>query len=151
MEPEGSLPHSQVSATCPNPQPAWSSPYPNIPLPEDPYYYYSPIYAWVSPLVSFPKVSPPKTSIHLPLPHTRYLSRPSHTSSFYHPNNIVWVKNIKFLICSFLHSRYFIPLRSKYSPQHPILKKPQPAFLPHCERPSFTPIQNRQNYTSVCL
>jgi hypothetical protein len=39
---------------------------------------------------------------------------------------------------------YFTPLspRPKYSPQHPILKHPQPMFLPHCERPSFTPKQN---------
>ena len=36
MEPEGSLPHSQVPATCPYPEPARSSPYPHIPLPEDP-------------------------------------------------------------------------------------------------------------------
>jgi hypothetical protein len=35
MEPEGSLPHSQVSATCPCPEPARSSPYSYIPLPED--------------------------------------------------------------------------------------------------------------------
>jgi len=28
MEPKGSLPHSQVPATCPYPEPAWSSPYP---------------------------------------------------------------------------------------------------------------------------
>jgi len=28
MEPEGSLPHSQVQATCPYPEPARSSPYP---------------------------------------------------------------------------------------------------------------------------
>jgi len=34
MEPEGSLPHSQVSATCPYPEPARSSPCPHIPLPE---------------------------------------------------------------------------------------------------------------------
>jgi carbohydrate-binding DOMON domain-containing protein len=33
--------------------------------------------------------------------------------------------------------RHLIPLRSKYSPQHPILKQPQPAFLPQCERPSL--------------
>jgi len=33
MEPEGSLPHSQVPATCPYPEPAQSSPQPNIPLP----------------------------------------------------------------------------------------------------------------------
>ena len=32
MEPEGSLPHSQVPANSPYPEPAWSSPYL---LPED--------------------------------------------------------------------------------------------------------------------
>ena len=36
MEPEGSLPHSQVPATCPYPESARSSTYPHIPLPEDP-------------------------------------------------------------------------------------------------------------------
>jgi len=36
MEPEGSLTHSQMSATCPYPEPARSIPYPHIPLPEDP-------------------------------------------------------------------------------------------------------------------
>jgi len=36
MEPEGSLPHSQVPATFPYPKTARSSPYPYIPLPEDP-------------------------------------------------------------------------------------------------------------------
>ena len=33
MEHEGSLPHSQVLANCPYPEPARSSPYPNIPFP----------------------------------------------------------------------------------------------------------------------
>ena len=28
MEPKGSLPHSQLTATCPYPEPAWSSPWP---------------------------------------------------------------------------------------------------------------------------
>ena len=36
MEPEGSLPQSQVPAIRPYPEPARSSPYPYIPLPEDP-------------------------------------------------------------------------------------------------------------------
>jgi len=36
MEPEGSLPHSQEPANCPYPKPTLSSPYPHIPLPEDP-------------------------------------------------------------------------------------------------------------------
>jgi len=38
MEPEGSLPHSQVPATCPYSGPDRFSPYPHIPLPEDPSY-----------------------------------------------------------------------------------------------------------------
>ena len=32
MEPEGSLPYSQVPTTCPYPEPARSSPYAHIPL-----------------------------------------------------------------------------------------------------------------------
>jgi len=36
MEPEDSLPHSQVPATCPYPEPARSSPYFHISLPEYP-------------------------------------------------------------------------------------------------------------------
>src|SRR5215469_186472 len=39
---------------------------------------------------------------------------------------------------------YLVPLRPKYSPQHTILKHPQPTFLPQCQRPSFTPIQNNR-------
>ena len=47
---------------------------------------------------------------------------------------------------------YLVPLRPKYSPQHPILKHPQPTLFPQYERPSFTPIQNnRQDYSSVYL
>ena len=34
METEGSLPHSQVPASCLYPKPARSNPYPYIPLPE---------------------------------------------------------------------------------------------------------------------
>ena len=61
MELEDSLPHSQVPATCPYPEQAQPSPYPHILLPEDPsYYYYPPIYAWVSTVVSFTQVYPPK-------------------------------------------------------------------------------------------
>ena len=54
--------------------------------------------------------------------------------------------------CSFLHSRYLISLRTKYSPQHPIPKHPQSTFLPQCQKPSLTPIQNnRQNYSSLYI
>jgi len=37
MEPEGSLPQSQVPATCSYTEPARSSPHPHIQLPEDPF------------------------------------------------------------------------------------------------------------------
>ena len=40
--------------------------------------------------------------------------------------------------------RYLVPPRSKYSPQHHVLKHPQLPFLPQCQRPSFTPIQNNR-------
>ena len=53
-----------------------------IPLPEDPFYYYPPIYVWVS----FPQVSPPKSCIRLYSPHTRYMPSPFH-SRFYHTNS----------------------------------------------------------------
>jgi len=45
MEPEGSLPHSQVPAACPYPEPDQSRPCPHIPFPEDPSEYYPTIYA----------------------------------------------------------------------------------------------------------
>jgi len=57
MENEGSLPHSQVPANCPYPEPARSSPHHHIPHPEDPSEYYSPIYDWISQVVSFLQVS----------------------------------------------------------------------------------------------
>jgi hypothetical protein len=48
------------------------------------------------------------------------------------------------------HSLHLIPPRSKYPPQHPVFKHSQSMFLPYCQRPSFTPIQNhRQNYNPV--
>ena len=89
-----------------------------------------------------------------PLPHTCYVPCPSHSSLFYHPHNIGWaVRVIKFLIMYFSSLPcYIIPLRPKYYPQHPILENPKPTFLPQCERPRFTTIQNnRLNYSSVYL
>ena len=72
MEPEGSLLHSQGSATCPYPGPHRSSPYPHITLPQDPSYYYLPTYAWVLQVVSIPQVSSPKLCIHFSPP--RYIT-----------------------------------------------------------------------------
>ena len=68
MEPEGSLPHSQVPASCPYPEPARSSPHPHTPLPEDPSKYYPPIYAWVSPVVHLKRLTN-YNETHLQTPH----------------------------------------------------------------------------------
>jgi hypothetical protein len=53
------------------------------------------------------------------------------------------------LLCNSPFPCHLVPLRPKYPPQHPILKHPPPTFLPDCQRPSFTPIHNRQNYSSI--
>ena len=94
-EPEDSLPHSQLPATSPYIEPTRSTPYPhilllNIILPSTPG---SP--KW-SLSLRFPHQNPVYATF---LPHTRYMSRPSHSSQFYHPNNI-WcaVQIIKLLI-----------------------------------------------------
>jgi len=50
---------------------------------------------------------------------------------FYHPNNIWWsLQVMKFLIMQSSPASYhFLPLRSKYSPQHPVLKHSQSRFF----------------------
>ena len=63
MEPQSSLPYSQAPATCLCPEPTPSSPRNPFPIPQD--LYYPPIYVLVSPMVSFPQVSPPKPCAHL--------------------------------------------------------------------------------------
>ena len=82
----------------------------------------------------------PTNSLYAPLTHTRYMPLPSQYSRFYYPNNIGWGPHYV------VYSTSLLPrsLRPKYSPQHPILKHPQPTFLPQCERPSFTPLQNNR-------
>ena len=85
----------------------------------------------------FPSGFPTKT-LYIHLIHTRYMPSPSYSSLFDHPNNIWWaVQIIKLLIIQFSpFPSYLVPLRHKYSPQHPILKHPQPKFLPQFEPPS---------------
>ena len=88
-----------------------------------------------------------------PLLHMFYMPHPSHSSRFNHPNNFGWrVQIIKLIIRYFSpFPCYLGPLRPKYSPQHPILKHPQPTFLPEAQRPCFTLLQNnRQNY-NFCI
>ena len=82
--------HSKVPATCPFPEPARFSPYPYIPIPENTSLYYHPIHAWFLQVVSFLQVSPPKHCARLwsSLYVLHAPPCPSHSSRFYHPNNI---------------------------------------------------------------
>ena len=76
---------------------------------------------WSFPL-RFSHQSPVHTS---PLTNLCYITRPSHSSRLYQPNNIWWggVRNSRPLIMQFSPlPYYFVPLRPKYSPQHLILK-----------------------------
>ena len=98
IEPEGSLPHLQVPATCPYPEPQQSIPC------STPHFYK--IHFNILP--SKPESS--KWSLSLgshhqkyvctsPVSHSCHMSRPSHSSRFDHPKNIGWgVQIIKFLI-----------------------------------------------------
>ena len=91
MEPEGSLPRSQVPATCPytcpqldpvhTPTSYFLKTHLNIILPSTPGFP-----KW-SLFLSFPHQNPVYAS---PLPHTHYMPCPSHSSRFYHPNNFGW-------------------------------------------------------------
>jgi hypothetical protein len=92
------------------------------------------------PVVSFPQVSPPKPCTGLS--HTCYMPHPSDSSQFYHLHNSgCGVQIMKVLIMRFSPlSLYLVPLRPKYSSQHPILKCPQSMYLPQCQRPTLTPI-----------
>ena len=79
--------------------------------------------------LAFPHQNPVYIS---PLPHTCYMPRPYHSSRFDHSNYICdECRSLSASLRSFLHSPcYLVPVRSKYPPQHPILKHSQPTFLP---------------------
>jgi hypothetical protein len=66
-----------------------------------------------------------------PFNQTCHMPRAPHSSRFYYPKNSGWeVQITKLLIMKFSPLPcYPFPLRSKYSPQHRILKYSQPTFL----------------------
>ena len=147
MEPESSLPYSQMPATCPDPEPDQSSPDPHIPLSEDPFNIiipFTPGCPKSSLFLRFPHRNPVWAC---PLSHTFYVPRPTHYSRFDHPNDIWWaVHIIKLFIMWFSQlSCYPVPLRPKCSSQYPVFKLSRPEFLSPREGPNFSPIQNRKN------
>jgi len=114
---------------CPHPEPDQSSQCPpshilkmhlNIILP------------FVSFKWSFPSGLPTKT---LYTPHLSPIHAPCQAHlvlpQFNHPINIWWgLQILKLSIYLSPLPCYLVPLRPKYSPQHPILKHPWPMFIP---------------------
>jgi hypothetical protein len=66
-----------------------------------------------------------------PLPHACHMSCPPHPPSFNHPNNIRRrIQAVKFITMQFSPWSIFLPFRSKYPPQHCVLKKPSVCVPP---------------------
>ena len=80
---------------------------PSIPLPEDLPYYYLPIYAWVSKVVSFPQVSPPKPCMHLCPPLPIRATCPAYPILLHFITRTIFGEQYRSLsssLCSFVHS-----------------------------------------------
>ena len=134
MEPDGSLLHSQVPATCPYPEPAQSSPYLNSTLPED-HLNILPSVPGGLPSGLFPSGFPTKTLYKL-------LLYPVHATCPIHLILLDFItqrilgeeyRSLNSTLSFSLLPCYLIPLRPKYSPQRPILQNPQPTFPPQYE------------------
>jgi len=133
-------------------QPVRSSQYPHIPLPEDPSLYYPPIYAWF-PSGVFPSGFPTKPLYTLLLSPTR-ATCPAHLILLDFITRTILgeqYRSFSSSLCNFLHSPLTSTLLGTNIPNVPLSKHPQPTLLSQRKRPSFTHIQNRQNYSSVYL
>jgi hypothetical protein len=137
MEPQSSLPLLQLPTTCPYPEPDQSSPCPPS----------HSLKIQLNILPSTPGSSRWSLSLSLPLyapllsPYL--LHAPPISFSILSPEQcLVRSTDHKLFIMKFcLLPCYLVRLRSKYSPQHSVLKSANPSFLRQCERPYFTPIQ----------
>jgi hypothetical protein len=133
-EPEGSSPHSQQPANGPYPEPGESTPHTHThtSLPKVHFYPILPSTSWSSKW-SFSFGISHQNPIHVSLlSHACHMSRLPYSPLFDLLNTVSWwvqIMKLSFLQLSPL-SRYFIPLRSKYSPQRPVLKHPQFMIFP---------------------
>jgi hypothetical protein len=125
-----------------------------VQIPEDLSYYYPSVLAWIFHVVSFSSGFTTKILYRLFI--SPYVLHAPYIYIF--PSLITRIIFGEVTDHYVLHYVVFStpllprPPSFKYSPQHPIIKGPQPTFLPQFERPSSRPIQkNRQNFNYVCL
>ena len=106
-------------------------------------------------MVSFPPVSPPRPyTLPSPHPYAAPHAQPISFFSILSPAQY-WVSSTNHLAPRFaISSIPPLPLNSyvQIFSSTPVHTHPQLLFLPQCQGPSFTPIQNnRQNYSSIYL
>jgi len=129
MEPEDSLPHSQVPATCPILS--------QLAPVHTPTSHFLKIHLILSShllLGFFPSGFPTKT-LYTPLLYPIRTTCPVHFILLDFNTPTIWwaVQIIKLLITKFSPlTCYLAPLRSKRSPEHPTLEHPQFTFFPQC-------------------
>jgi len=110
-----SLPHSQVPATCPYPEPVLSTPNPHIPLPEDLCYILSSHLILGLPSGLFSSGFPTKT-LYTPLLSPIRATCPAHLILLNFITRKIFGENYRSLrssLCSFLHSPVTYSLLSK--------------------------------------
>ena len=94
----------------------------------------------------------PTRTLCTPLPSPTRTTCPAHHILLDFTTRTILGKEYRSLsssLCNFLHSPVTSSLLGPNTVlQHPILKHPQPTFLPQWQRPSFTPIQNNGQYYS---
>ena len=105
METEGSLPHSQVPATCPYPEPDRSSPYPPSHFPK--IHLNSILPSTLPSSKWFLSLSFPTKTLYMPFPSPIQATCPAHLSPLYFITQTILDeehRSLSFLLCSFLHS-----------------------------------------------
>jgi hypothetical protein len=98
--------------------------------------YYPPTYVLVFLVVPFPLVFLPVTYTSSSFPHSCHMPRLLHRLQLDN-SNYTWprVQISQLLLMQFSPpSRHCVPLRSKHTPQHLVLKHPQSMFVLQCQR-----------------